>query len=56
MTAKVKGHRIQGRHKKRCGDMIRQDMKSLRIKKEHIGDWKKWRERIWVADPSSERD
>jgi len=33
-----------------------QDMKSLRLKKEHTGDRKKWRGRIQVADPSPGRD
>jgi len=36
--------------------MIQQDMKSLRLKKEHTGDRKKWRSRLRVADPSSERE
>ena len=35
MTAEVNGRRSQGRQKKRCGDMI-QDMKSLRLKNEHM--------------------
>jgi len=56
MTADVKGRRSQGRQKKRWGDIIQQDMKSLRLKKEHTGDRKKWRGRIRAADLSPGRD
>jgi len=38
------------------GDMIQQDMTSLRLKKEDTGGRKKLRNRIEVADPSLERD
>src|SRR6218665_626580 len=34
------------------GDIIQQDMKSLRLKKEHNADRKKWRGKIRVTDPS----
>jgi len=44
--------RSRGRQKKRWGDMIQQDMKSLRLKKEDTGDRKKWCGRIQVTDPS----
>jgi len=56
MTAEVNGRRSRGQQKKRRGDIIQQDMKSLRLKKEHTADRKKWRGRIRVADPSSVRD
>ena len=36
--AEVNGRRSRGRQKKRWGDIIQQDMKSLRLKKEHTGD------------------
>ena len=35
MTAEVNGSRSRGQLKKRWGDIIQQDMKSLRLKKEH---------------------
>jgi len=38
MTAEVNGRRRRGRQKKRWGDMIQQDMKSLPLKKGHTGD------------------
>jgi len=38
MTAEVNGYHSRGRQKKRWGDMIQQDMKSFRLKKEHTGD------------------
>ena len=56
MTAEVNGRRSRGQQKKRWGDITQQDMKSLRLKKEHSTDRKKWRERIRVADPSPLRD
>ena len=56
MTAEVTGRRSRGRQKKRWGDMIQQDLKSLRLKKEDTGDRNKWRRRIRVADPSAGRD
>src|SRR6218665_1219189 len=46
--AEINGCRSRGRLKKRWGDMILQDMKSLRLRKEHTGDRKKWRGRIRV--------
>jgi len=54
MTVEVNGRRSRGRQKKRLGDMIQQDMKSLGSKKEHrpTGDRKKWGAKIRVADPS----
>jgi len=36
--------------------MIQQDTKSLRLKKEHTGDQKKWRKRIRVAELIPGRD
>src|SRR6218665_2568028 len=56
MMVEVHGCCSRGRQKKRWGDMIQQDMKSLRLKKEHTGDRKTWRGRIRVADPSPRRD
>ena len=52
MTSEVNGLRSRGRQKKLWGDMIQQDMKSLRLKEEHTGDRMKWR-RIQVALRSS---
>src|SRR6218665_3799823 len=46
MMAEVNGRRSRGRQKNRWGDMMQQDMKSLRSKKEHTGDRRKWRGRI----------
>ena len=40
MTAEVNGRRSRGRQMKRRGDIVQQDMKSLRLKIEHIGDRK----------------
>jgi len=56
MLAEVNDLHSRGRQKKRCGDIIQQDMKSLLLKKEHTGDRKKWRRKIQVADPSPGRD
>jgi|SRR6218665_1502843 len=56
MKAEVNGPHSRGRQKKRWGDIIQQDMKSLRLKTEHTADQKKWRGRIRVADPSPVRD
>jgi len=42
--------------KKQWGDIIQQDMKPLRLKKEHTADRRNWRGRIRVADPSLARD
>ena len=56
MTAEVNGCRCLGRQKKRWGDMMQQDQKSLRLKKEHTGYRRKWRRRIRVPDLSPERD
>jgi len=56
MMAEVNGRRSRGRQKKRWGDIMQQDMKSLRLKKEHTADRKKWRGKIRVADPSPLRD
>jgi len=50
ITAEVNGRRSRGRQKKRWGDITQQDMKSLRLKKEHAADRKKWRGRIRVAE------
>jgi len=52
IMAEVNGRRSPGRQKKRWGDMIQQDMKLLRLKKEDTGDRKKWRRSNHVADPS----
>ena len=56
VTAEVNGRCSRGQQKKRWGDIIHQDMMSLRLKKEHTGDRKKWKGRIRVADPSPVRD
>ena len=56
MTAEVNGRHSRGRQKKRWGDMIQQGKKSLRLKREHTADRKKWRGRIRVADRSPVRD
>src|SRR6218665_1834310 len=56
MTAEVNGRHSRGQQKKRWGDIIQQDMKSLRLKKEHTADRKKWRGRIQVADSFPVRD
>jgi len=56
MTAEVSRCHSRGRQKKRWGDIIQQDMNSLRLKKEHTADRKKWRGRIRVTEPSSVRD
>jgi len=50
MTAEVNGRRGWWWQKKRWGDMIQQDINSLRLKKEQTGDQKKWGGRIQVAD------
>src|SRR6218665_1357602 len=41
-----------GRQKKSLGDMMQQDLKSLRLKKEDTGDRNKWRRKICITDPS----
>jgi len=53
MTAEVNGRRSRGRQKRR-GDIILEDMKSLRLKKEHTADRKKSTVKIRVADIPSE--
>ena len=60
MSAEVNGCYNRGRQKKWWGYMKQQDIKSLWLKKEHqlqlpsahTGDWRKWRGRIRVADPT----
>ena len=45
------GHDTEDDRKSDGEQDIQQDMKSLRLKKEHTANRKKWRGRIQVADP-----
>jgi polyphosphate kinase 2 (PPK2 family) len=54
MQVEVYGRRSRGRQKKRWEDVIQQDLKLLKLKKEDTGNRDKWSRRIRVADPSPE--
>jgi len=58
MTAEVIEYCSWQRPKKRWGDVIQQDLKSLRVKREDTGDRNNWRRRLGllVADLYTERD
>ena len=56
MNAEVYGRRSRGRQKKRWRDMIQEDLKTLKLKKEDAANRDKWRGRINVAGPSPRRD